>query len=306
MTETESRLRYKKTFSRLGWLYAGLMLGVQALGAAVAVLGVLVWPQLAETGWFSWVVSYVPLYGVCAPLFFLLLKKAVPAQPAAREKTRLRPDEWLRLFLLMLGAVYAFNIVSQLITLAIGALKGGAVTNPLASVTEGSSLWANVLFGCVVAPVGEEFLFRWAPARLAPRYGTKAYLVFSASAFALYHANLSQMLYAFAVGWLLGAIYMRTGNLWHTISLHMGVNVMGMLAAPALAGAGTAGALAVSLIVYGSMIGALILWVRRPRAVYEPGEEPLPARPVRTAASSAGMAAYIALCAVLTLLVTLM
>ena len=86
MTETESRLRYKKTFSRLGWLYAGLMLGVQALGAAVAVLGVLVWPQLAETGWFSWVVSYVPLYGVCAPLFFLLLKKAVPAQPAAREK----------------------------------------------------------------------------------------------------------------------------------------------------------------------------------------------------------------------------
>lgn len=101
-----------------------------------------------------------------------------------------------------------------MITQIISVLKGSAVANPLDEVVTSSGFVYNLLFGCIVAPVGEELVFRWALyPRIAPRYGEKLYLLVSSGIFALYHGNLSQLLYAFVVGYLLGLVYVKTAAL---------------------------------------------------------------------------------------------
>ena len=62
--------------------------------------------------------------------------------------------------------------------------------------------------------------------RLA-RYGQKPGAFISALLFGLYHANLEQFFYAFALGLLLSYAYYRTGLLRTSVLLHMLFNIIG-------------------------------------------------------------------------------
>ncbi len=302
-------LTYGKVFSRMGLLYLLLMVFAQFVGAGMMILCSIFWPWMTETGWFLWAASYVPLYLVGVPVFFALLKRLVPADDAfAMEQYRMSPGECVRMFVVLMGAVYIFNIVSVYITMGIGALKGAPVDNPLEAVTGGSGMLYNVLFGCIVAPIGEELVFRWAPyRRIAVRFGERSYLLYSSFVFALYHGNLSQLLYAFVVGWLLGYIYIRTGNLRCSIGFHMAVNVVGMLVGPALAGLGTAGTAAAVVLEAVMIGGCLILWSRmRTGVVQRPGREAMPAQPVRAALLNPGNVGLVLFSALIIAAATLM
>jgi len=87
---------------------------------------------------------------------------------------------------------------------------------------------ANLLVGCVVAPIMEEIVFRWITFRKFAGYGPKAYVFFSALCFALFHANPYQTLYAFALGALFAAVVWYTGRIRYTIILHVAVNLIGL------------------------------------------------------------------------------
>lgn len=80
---------------------------------------------------------------------------------------------------------------------------------------------ASLLTLAVVAPVVEELLFRGIILRgFASRYShTKAILV-SSLIFCLYHLNPYQFFSAFAVGLILGWIFVRTGSLWPCVVGH--------------------------------------------------------------------------------------
>src|SRR5699024_5291593 len=67
----------------------------------------------------------------------------------------------------------------------------------------------------------EELLFRGLLARRLARYGQRPAALVSALLFALYHANLSQFFYAFALGLLLAYAYFYTGTIKTPILLHM-------------------------------------------------------------------------------------
>lgn len=152
----QNGLSFKNTMSRVGLCYFVLMLVTQALQlAGMTLLG-----SLLETGWGLWALSYAPLYCIAVPVFILLLQKLVPGTPGTAGSAALTAGGWLRWLVLCLGVTYLFNFVSLGITALLGMLKGGAVQNPLALMQMNSSLLATFLFACVLAPVGEEFLFR--------------------------------------------------------------------------------------------------------------------------------------------------
>ena len=71
-------LSYQNVFSRIGACYFALLAGSQVLSAIGMTAARIYAPWMMETPWFIWVFSYVPLYLVCVPLFFVLLKKWVP------------------------------------------------------------------------------------------------------------------------------------------------------------------------------------------------------------------------------------
>ena len=224
----QNGLSFKNTMSRVGLCYFVLMLVTQALQlAGMTLLG-----SLLETGWGMWALSYAPLYCIAVPVFILLLQKLVPGTPGTAGSAALTAGGWLRWLVLCLGVTYLFNFVSLGITALLGMLKGGAVQNPLALMQMNSSPLATFLFACVLAPVGEEFLFRKLLYDKIGGYGVRTYVLVGAFLFALFHANLSQLLYAFVLGAVFCYIYAHTGKLRYTILLHVAINTIGTMAAP--------------------------------------------------------------------------
>ena len=305
----QNGLSFKNTMSRVGLCYFVLMLVTQALQlAGMTLLG-----SLLETGWGLWALSYAPLYCIAVPVFILLLQKLVPGTPGTAGSAALTAGGWLRWLVLCLDVTYRFNFVSLGITALLGMLKGGAVQNPLALMQMNSSPLATFLFACVLAPVGEEFLFRKLLYDKIGGYGVRTYVLVGAFLFALFHANLSQLLYAFVLGAVFCYIYAHTGKLRYTILLHIAINTIGTMAAPlfiqygGIWGTAAVGILVLVSIAAGAVIAARRRW-RFPGAAPADGREgegaQRPAHSFGRALRTPGMLAYTGLCAALILVVT--
>lgn len=81
--------------------------------------------------------------------------------------------------------------------------------------------WGYVVIG-LVAPLVEELVFRGAVLRSLLQWSDNQWVCISISAaiFGLIHANPAQMPHAFAVGWLLGWMYYRTGSIIPGVVYH--------------------------------------------------------------------------------------
>lgn len=237
----------------------------------------------------------------------------MPGTPGTAGSAALTAGGWLRWLVLCLGVTYLFNFVSLGITALLGMLKGSAVQNPLALMQMNSSPLATFLFACVLAPVGEEFLFRKLLYDKIGGYGVRTYVLVGAFLFALFHANLSQLLYAFVLGAVFCYIYAHTGKLRYTILLHVAINTIGTMAAPlfiqygGIWGTAAVGILVLVSIAAGGVIAARRRW-RFPGAAPADGREgegaQRPAHSFGRALRTPGMLAYTGLCAALILVVT--
>lgn len=259
-------------FSRLGWaLFAQMssMLAVQLLVIYAA-------PDLLAHPASRWCVSVGSIYGVGTPAFCLALRH-IPAPPAGPRRP-MSPWSVGKLYMTALGLVYLANYLTLAITWLIEWLPGGTVTNPVDSLAAYPTV-LNLLLGCVIAPVSEEVLFRKLLLdRLRP-YGDKFAILASALCFGLFHGNLSQFFYAFAVGALFAYVVLRTGCLWQTMLLHALVNGTSLILVPLLEGAGQAGQLLLSVLVAGAIAAALAVLVASRRMVQlDPGNVCLPER----------------------------
>lgn len=288
-------MTYKQTVSRLGVCFLFLMLVTGILQTVASVAVSMLVPGLYETDWFIWVLSYVPLYCIAVPLFLLVGRALLPDNaPAPAGGHKMTPGRWISTVVLCLGVTYAFNILSSMLLTGIGMLKGTPAQNPLDMLVSASGLVWNLLFGCVVAPVGEELIFRkWMYAKLG-RFGDKAYVLLGGAVFGLFHGNLSQMFYAAVLGSIFCWMYLRTGSLLVTISLHMTVNVIGMAVMPALA-MSEAGTMAAGVLVIVFLIAGGVLAVRGWNRLYWTGGENAPARPL-AALATPGMLGYLVIC----------
>lgn len=158
-------------------------------------------------------------------LVFYWIVRRVPAR-APEERKPLGPAAFLRAYLVSGMALYLFSYFTSLLTGLIGALRGVPVTDPTESIFE-MPLPAVILITCVVAPIVEETVFR---RLLLPRlrpYGDRFAVFASALCFALMHGNLSQFFYAFALGVILGQVFLNTGCVWQTMVLHGLINAIG-------------------------------------------------------------------------------
>lgn len=321
----EKRLSFRSTLSRVGLCYFTLMLIAQVLQIA----GMLLLGDLLSNGWGMWVLSFVPLYGIGLPVFLLMLKKLLPTAPGAFGTARLTVRDGARWLVVCLGVTYLFNFISIGITMLLSLLKGSEVQNPLAAMQQNSSPLVMFLFACVLAPLAEEFLFRKLLHDKIGQYGTRVYVPMSGFIFALFHANLSQLLYAFVLGAVFAYIYANTGKLYYTIVLHIIINAFGSVIMPVLATVGgeigtvLAGVLVLAFTIAGVVLAARRRWRFAPETLApapsaesdaepaeEPADEPAAKPAVREkysfgrAVLAPGMLAYLVLCVLLIVAVT--
>lgn len=284
----------KQRFSRIGFCYFALMLLTQLLAAVAQIaLYAFIPAWLSESGWMTWLASYVPLYAVAVPVFFWMMHRLVPDGGAQPGKDRFSAGRWVRVVVLIFGLMYLCNYASLLLTWAFT----GQLANALDMAVSGSGWLPNLVFGVIIAPIGEEFLFRWMLWRKMGQYGDKAYILLGGVIFALFHGNLSQLLYAFFIGAIFCWVYARTGKLAYTIALHIGINAVGILLAP-LALQNQVALVALGVFILASIAGAgIILALYAKRTPYAPPRmEDAPAHPVRRALTAPGMLFYTALC----------
>ena len=181
-------------------------------------------------------------------------------------------------------------------------------------------------FLVICAPILEEWMFRKQLISRLRRYGEKTAILFSALAFALFHMNLYQALYAFMLGLMFGYVYTRTSRLRYSVAMHMLFNFNGGVIAPwvasrmdaktlsmmssngAGAGAQVAGVVLIvmlyGLCMLGLIIAGVILLVREAKHLefYTAPEELPRGTRAGTALGNSGMVAFIILTVALTAL----
>jgi membrane protease YdiL (CAAX protease family) len=185
---------------------------------ALDTLGVL------ETSWAVWVYTFAPMYLVAVPLG-LLTMHSVPKSPPESHSMSL--GQWLKAFVICIFLMYAGNLIGTIVTALIQLCIGTEAVNPIVSYVTEDSLGLKVLVMVILAPIIEEYLCRKQIIdRLRP-YGEKLAVLISALIFSLFHGNLSQMFYAFALGLAFGYIYLKTGKLRYSTALHMCINFLG-------------------------------------------------------------------------------
>ena len=273
----------KNTFSRLGLAVAVLMIATTVAEYAIAFLLLWLDPALASAWWANWLVSIVPLYGIGLPLMYLALQKIPPAPHNAvcsngfvsYEKPAFKAKDWVRILFLGFGCMYIGSIIGSILMDVLSGLTGYPYANALEEMVDGSPIWATLIGTCVVAPLGEEFIFRKLFIDRARRFGDVPAILFSGVLFGLFHGNLFQFFYAAALGILLAYIYTRTGNIWLSVAMHAVVNLVGGVIVPTLAEmipedvtmSVTLPQMLVSLLIsawaYGSIVAAIVLFIQR-------------------------------------------
>lgn len=221
----------KKQFSRLG-LGAFMILAVAAvLQMAAAYIAGVVYPNGDGPSWLLWVYTFAPMYLAAVPAGLLIMRK-VPAVPP--KKHSLRAVQIVIAFIICVFMMYTGNLIGVLVTSLLQTAFGLASENPLLTYVADDALWLRILIMVILAPIIEEYIFRKQLIDRMNVYGEGLAVVTSALMFGLFHGNLSQLFYASALGLVFGYVYLKTGRLRYSVGLHMLINFLGSVLAPAL------------------------------------------------------------------------
>ena len=217
----------KRNFSKLGF---GMAFFILTVLVTVLVLEVVIY-KISPEFYFSMLcrnlISPICIYGFGVPVLWLFLRKMETRTP---EKRSMKIKEWLLIFVICMGLMYLGAKIGNKVLEAISRAFGGyQYGNPVESLIDYNSLWLTAIFTVVIAPIGEELLFRKLIIDRTMKYGSVVSILLSAFLFGLMHGNFSQFFYAFALGIVLGYVYFNTGKIYLTIALHAAVNFVGSI-----------------------------------------------------------------------------
>ena len=293
--ERALRLRgHRERFSRLGWALTAQMAAMLAVQTALLLAAQALAPVLVRSGVFLWLVSVLSAYGAGVPAAWLVLRGTgeAPPQPGAP----LGPGRFFRSYLAGLGLMYLVNLATLALMGLVGLLRGQTVENPVDNMAD-YPLVLNLLLGCVIAPVCEEYLFRGLLLNRLRPYGERFAVWASALCFGLFHGNFSQFFYACAIGVLFAGVVLKTGRLRQAMLLHALINFVGTGLIPLLSGLGEAGDWLLTLLVLAAMfVGLAFLPAMRREFSPAPGWKGLTAGEAwRCFLANPGMLCFLAL-----------
>ena len=166
-------------------------------------------------------------YTIAFPLFFLLTKGI--KKNTNSTQNRISVGKFLAFFVVAEGVMLFGGILANLISRLFDAIFGIGTENVVDSMLGYSNPWVIVVCVCILAPVFEEAIFRKILIDRFSRFGDGPAIFFSAIAFGLFHGNISQFIYATAVGIILGYMYTLTRRIEYTVILHAFLNFFGSI-----------------------------------------------------------------------------
>ena len=162
---------------------------------------------------------------VALPLAWLVFLRRIPKNDACEIETRTPLS--LKKLLFYFPCAFVLMYAGALLGTLIGMLFKNGLSDVVEQAIGSVDIWVSALCAGIIGPVAEELFFRKAMIDRLSKYHPIDAILFSAVLFALIHGNLTQFLYAFPLGVLLGIIYYRTQNIGYTILLHIAINLIG-------------------------------------------------------------------------------
>ncbi|WP_399552260.1 lysostaphin resistance A-like protein [uncultured Bifidobacterium sp.] len=317
-----------RRFSQVGVALCVMLLvwiGLQLL--ALGAMRLWLPSTTAVPTWLTVLSSSGPLYLIAMPLAIA----ALVTVPRVRTRSFSMPvGEFLRLLVICLPLMYAGSIIGTTLS---DLVTGGTAVNGVAELVSESDTLTSLVFMVLLAPVFEEWMFRRQIIDRLRAYGERTAILVSALAFALFHLNLYQFFYAFALGLVFGYVYTRTSKLRYSVAMHMIINLNGSVVAPWIVsllgkrvlesldssslagveaaieanGSGVAAYMAYALVMMALVVLGIVFLVRdRRRIEFYPAPLELPrGLRLRTALLNPGMVTYMVLCVTVTAIVLL-
>ena len=167
----------------------------------------------------------LPMYLVCVPAGYFMIR-GLPATGHLTQEKTFGPGQLILAILIMYGMMYAGNLVGTFLNMIISALAGTDATYAALEVVTTLDPLQNLLIVGLLGPVIEELFFRKFLIDRLNRFGEVAAIVISASAFGLFHGNITQFFYATLIGLVLGYIYEKSGKIHYSIIAHATLNIL--------------------------------------------------------------------------------
>lgn len=215
---------HEKLFSNIGFNY--LILGMTAILCQIIILNVInvTNPEYLTNINIISLMSSICNYILPFPIFYLLMKKIDTVEI---EKTSINVKTFILYAGVTLTLMWIGNIIGLTITSLLSSSMQSDIANPVQQLINSTDIWFNLAIISIFAPIFEEILFRKFLIDRTIKYGARVSIILSAVLFALFHGNLNQFFYALLMGGFLAYVYIKTGKIIYTITLHLIVNLLG-------------------------------------------------------------------------------
>lgn len=227
----------RNEFSKSGWallIYYGIMNAAVSVVAFISVFAVMMSSILdpGMTGMHQMLTELI-LGNGWGYLLAIIIGAVVMVAWKKKEfcfKTIWKQGKPIKLsdFLCILAIFISGQALSQLMTPVLEwlfGLMGISLSDFIESASGSTDTFSMFLYVCLFAPVSEEILFRGLIMRSLEPYGKKFAIFASSFLFGIFHGNIVQTPYAFAVGLVLGYVAMEHSVLWAMV-LHMINNLL--------------------------------------------------------------------------------
>jgi len=241
MNETQVRVWMRREFNKSGWMLLVYYFIMNAAVTGVCIADALLtslplfftgdfeqasqgfsealYDALTGNGW-----GYV-LAMVLGALLMLLWKGRTFCfcEIWKRGKT-MSAGNLIRLLVIFTSGQAVFQVAAIALE-SLFSLFGMSVLDAIESASDIGDTLSMFLYACVFAPIGEEILFRGLILRSFQPFGKKFAILASSFLFGIFHGNIVQSPYAFAVGLVLGYTAAEYSIVW-AIVLHMFNNLV--------------------------------------------------------------------------------
>lgn len=266
-------LRAKKVFSRVGM---GLFLMVIAIFIGNFIMSsiiILINPEIIVGGFAILLLSeiIVLLFGF---LVFYVVTKGIEDSEKG-EVLKISLKSFLGFLLVSIAFMIVSNILGTIINTGIARIRGETgFYDPVESILSQENMILMSLYVVVVGPIMEELVFRKIMLDKIRRFGELPAIIISSIAFGLYHMNLAQFFYAFAVGLVFAYITLKTNTVFYAIILHMIINLRSVIITPFI---GNEFALAIIVLInIIAAIAGLIIFISKSKNIkFEVSKEPV-------------------------------
>ncbi len=212
-----------RIYSNLGWGLCALYAILTVSQIFVLLISTFVGGDMMSHGWFIMFLTDVPLYGVSIWALLFFTSKLEAKKP---KRKKFGFGSFVAAIPIMSFIMFAGSIVGSVVHSIMQQIMGVEINDALTETTSAMSLPAQIIFLVVIAPLGEELIFRKLFLDRTARYGEGAAIFYSALTFALFHGNTTQLFYAFGAGLLLAYVYVRTGSYLCCAFLHAVANAL--------------------------------------------------------------------------------